>query len=100
MHARGRGRPMPPGWPKLRAAILERDGYRCQIRRPRCVGLAATVDHIVPAWRGGSDHPSNLQAACGPCHNSKTGSDAMSVGDTKARRRREPERHPGLIERT
>jgi 5-methylcytosine-specific restriction endonuclease McrA len=93
-----RGRQMPPGWPKLRRAILERDGGRCQIGSRRCVGVASTVDHIKPAWQGGSDHPSNLQAACGPCHRSKTASDARSVGDTKARRRRPPEKHPGIIE--
>jgi 5-methylcytosine-specific restriction protein A len=61
------------GWSKLRASILERDGYRCQMRGPRCTGIATTVDHIREVADGGSDDPSNLQAACEPCHRSKTG---------------------------
>ena len=31
----------------------------------------ATVDHIQPLSRGGSDHPDNLQAACRACNQAK-----------------------------
>lgn len=56
-------------WPRVRKAILERDGYRCQIRGPRCAGAANVVDHIVPVTQGGAWYePSNLRAACQPCN--------------------------------
>jgi 5-methylcytosine-specific restriction endonuclease McrA len=57
-------------WRKVRPVILSRDAYRCQIRGPKCTGRATQVDHIVPKSRGGSDDPSNLQAACQPCNGS------------------------------
>jgi len=28
----------------------------------------ATVDHVIPLSRGGSDHPSNMVVACRPCN--------------------------------
>mmetsp|Transcript_17837 Transcript_17837/g.35963 ORF Transcript_17837/g.35963 Transcript_17837/m.35963 type:complete len:93 (-) Transcript_17837:565-843(-) len=28
----------------------------------------ATVDHVVPLARGGTDHPSNLVVSCKPCN--------------------------------
>jgi len=59
-----RGRP----WRRLQAQILTRDGHRCQMRGPRCIGHATTVDHIVPKQHGGTDHPSNLRAACTACN--------------------------------
>jgi hypothetical protein len=57
-------------WRKLRAAVLARDGYLCQIGGPRCVGHATTADHINPVaiapdmfWE-----PDNVRAACAPCN--------------------------------
>ncbi|WP_043737687.1 HNH endonuclease [Nocardia asiatica] len=56
-----------------RLRILERDGYRCQLRYPnRCVGTATQMDHKTPVYRGGSDDDSNMQAACRPCHAKKS----------------------------
>ena len=56
--------------PVTRAAVLKRDGYRCQ----RC-GIYApeqmTVDHIQPESLGGSREPDNLQALCGRCNRAK-----------------------------
>jgi 5-methylcytosine-specific restriction endonuclease McrA len=56
-------------WRTLRRAVLERDGYACLIRGPRCTGYATTVDHIVPVAEGGEFWaPENLRSACGPCN--------------------------------
>lgn len=38
------------------------------MRGPRCTVIATTVDHIIPKRLGGTDHPSNLRAACAPCN--------------------------------
>jgi 5-methylcytosine-specific restriction endonuclease McrA len=61
--------PMGPGWPVLRASILARDGWTCQL----CGGRATDVDHIVPRSAGGTDDPANLRSLCGPCHHRATG---------------------------
>jgi len=58
------------GWRRLRAAVLARDGYRCQIKAEGCLKLATCVDHIVPKGKG-IEHPSNLRAACQPCNSSR-----------------------------
>lgn len=56
-------------WRKLRARILDRDQHQCQIRLPGiCIGHATHVDHILPKTKGGTDHPTNLRAACQPCN--------------------------------
>ena len=57
-------------WQKTRRAILQRDGYVCQIQGPRCTHRATSVHHIVPS----SQRPdlfwdaSNLAAACQACN--------------------------------
>lgn len=86
--------PLPRDWRWRRAHVLRRDGYRCQIVGPRCAGRAAEVDHVVPAHLGGTDDLTNLQAACGPCHASKTGAEARAV---QGSRRRPEEPHPGRL---
>lgn len=67
-------------WRRLSKSILERDGYRCRIGGPGCLGLATTTDHIVPISRGGTHHPSNLQAACRPCNSGKRDREAGGLG--------------------
>jgi 5-methylcytosine-specific restriction endonuclease McrA len=59
-------------WRALRAQILLRDGYQCQI--PGCDRAASHVDHRIPLLYGGSDDPSNLQALCAK-HNLQKGAD-------------------------
>lgn len=56
-------------WRRIRPVILERDGYLCQLRGPKCEIEANEVDHIVP-WRvGGALYdPDNLRASCGNCN--------------------------------
>jgi 5-methylcytosine-specific restriction endonuclease McrA len=56
-------------WRRIRADVLARDGYRCQLNLPRCTGLATTVDHIIARHHGGPLlDPANLRAACRPCN--------------------------------
>lgn len=91
----GTQRTATPAWRKLRVTILERDNYACRIRTPDiCTGAAQTVDHIVNTAAGGTDEPTNLQAACWPCHRRKTGQEAAAA---KPQRRRPPTTHPGLL---
>jgi len=83
--------PLPPDWAQRRRAVLERDGWVCQIQGPKCIGRANEADHI----GANTDHRLHmLQAACKPCHASKTGRDARAKQPNRAR---DPEPHPGLI---
>lgn len=50
-----------------RTAVLRRDGNRCAY----CDGFATTVDHIVPACKGGPWSFLNLVAACRVCNGRK-----------------------------
>lgn len=68
-------------WKKLRAQILLRDRYICQISlRLGLIVPATEVDHVVSKaeWlrRHGNlekvDHPDNLQAVCHEAHEAKT----------------------------
>lgn len=87
--------PLPPGWGRLRLAILERDAYTCQLHyEHRCIVRATEVDHI----DGHDDHrPENLQAVCQPCHATKTGRDNAARTNGPPRQREKPA-HPGLID--
>jgi hypothetical protein len=66
--AKSHGRAGRP-WRRLRLQVLERD-RDCQVRGPRCTGLATTVDHIVPLSLAPhlAHEMSNLRGACGPCN--------------------------------
>ena len=64
-------------WQRLRAYVLARDNYTCQIKivgicmAPYGEKLSAKnlhVDHIKPVSHGGRDVISNLRAACRPCN--------------------------------
>lgn len=81
---------LPAGWREhIRPAILERDGFVCQIRLPGCAGRATEVDHIEPT----DDHsPANLQAACSDCNAEKNYRERPRVAPLY----RDPEAHPGL----
>jgi 5-methylcytosine-specific restriction endonuclease McrA len=57
----------------LREQIIARDRSTCRT----CGRPASHVDHVVPVARGGSDHPTNLEALCGDC-NLRKGSSARS----------------------
>ena len=62
-------------WERLRLVILARDRYLCQCSDCKASGrvrLATQVDHIVPKAKGGTDHPSTLQAINHACHGVKS----------------------------
>lgn len=61
------------GWRRTRAAVLARDSYTCQVRRPGvCTTTATHVHHTVGRSITGDD-PAYLVAACAPCN--------LAVGD-------------------
>jgi 5-methylcytosine-specific restriction protein A len=76
------------GWSERRRQVLERDGYRCQLRYNVCVGRASQVDHIVQPEAGGTDALENLRAVCRPCHARRTGRQGAMAKQAKAQRRR------------
>jgi 5-methylcytosine-specific restriction endonuclease McrA len=59
-------------WRTLKKLVLERDNYICwKCGKQMVPGVRETqVDHLIPPPIG-TDEPSNLAAACGPCNNSK-----------------------------
>jgi 5-methylcytosine-specific restriction protein A len=62
------------GWQRRRLQVLERDGYRCQLRYADiCVDKASQVDHIVQPEAGGDNSLENLRAVCRRCHARRTG---------------------------
>jgi 5-methylcytosine-specific restriction endonuclease McrA len=72
-------------WQRVRRAVLERDEFRCQLRRPGCTLDATEVDHIVSVADGGAWYdPENLRAACRWCNSSRGG----AVGGSKPSVRR------------
>ena len=66
---------------RTRFRVLSRSGFRCAY----CGALAADgpleIDHVVPVSKGGSDHESNLVAACCDCNLGKS-NDPVDVSQT------------------
>lgn len=58
--------------PRLRFAVLQRDGFRCRYCGHHPPDVQLQVDHIVPRSRGGSDDPENLPTACSDCNQGKS----------------------------
>lgn len=71
-----------PAWDKVRKAVMVRDGGLCQVclKAGRYGVIAKAVDHIISKAKAKTlrwtdvqtEHPSNLQAICDPCHAAKT----------------------------
>jgi len=53
-------------WSEVAHLIRVRDHFKCQICGARASILQ--VHHIIPIYRGGSNHPSNLVTLCQKCH--------------------------------
>lgn len=60
------------GWRRTRAAVLVRDGHRCQLRLQGCTTIATQVHHTHGRGVTGDD-PQFLVAACEWCN--------LSTGD-------------------
>jgi hypothetical protein len=71
---------------RLRFEILRRDNHQCHYCGAKAPDVLITVDHVIPTTLGGSDDPSNLVAACGPCNSGKSSvpADASLVVDVAA----------------
>lgn len=68
---------------RLRYEVLRRDNYTCRYCGASAPEVKLTVDHVTPVALGGSDEPTNLVSACGPCNFGKSSSspDAPLVED-------------------
>jgi 5-methylcytosine-specific restriction endonuclease McrA len=84
------------GWAKVRKAVLERDGHRCQwlvedsdgFVRGRCGCPATAVDHKVRHADRDDDSMSNLWSLCDYHHNLKTQVESAEGKRSAAARRR------------
>jgi len=54
--------------PSLRIAIFDRDQWECQYCGDLLTEASATLDHIVPRSRGGTDEKGNLATCCMMCN--------------------------------
>jgi 5-methylcytosine-specific restriction endonuclease McrA len=87
-----RTQPMPRGWRRIRARILDRDAHTCYV----CGLFATEVDHVVPVASGGTDDELNLRAICTTCHRRKTARDAHR-NRPHSPRWPEGDAHPGTV---
>ena len=77
-----------PAWRAVRLAALERDGWICQIRGPRCTYAATEGDHIVPLRHGGAWFDlDNIRASCKPCNAGRMMREAAGGADPVVVRR-------------
>lgn len=85
---------MPPGWSRIRAAVLARDKRKCQAGTYKCTGRATEVDHLGDP----DDHRLEmLQSVCRECHQVLGGQRSAAKRKAKGRTRvRPPERHPSI----
>ncbi|WP_250518540.1 HNH endonuclease signature motif containing protein [Caballeronia sp. ATUFL_M1_KS5A] len=69
--ARTRGR----AWQRIRSRQLKAHPLCAVCLAAGLVIQADEVDHVLPLFKGGTDHPSNLQSLCTLCHEAKTRDD-------------------------
>ena len=59
-------------WPKgLKRELMRRQNNTCVYCGSRRTARTLDIDHMIPAVRGGSNDPSNLQVICRPCNQRK-----------------------------
>lgn len=90
-----RGGLLPPGWRKIRQAVIRRDGGRCVF----CGAPGNHVDHIDP---GGPHDLWNLRLLCQLHHMQRTAEQSHAArrahGWTKPKREHRPKgKHPGIL---
>ncbi|MDA8054147.1 MAG: HNH endonuclease signature motif containing protein [Thermoplasmatales archaeon] len=59
--------------PEKRRLIFERDNYTCDYCGEKVTEDTATLDHIVPRSKGGTDSKDNLVTCCFECNSIKSG---------------------------
>ena len=74
-------------WRKVRAYVLRRDSFRCQVRMDGCTVRATCVHHLDGKALG--DDPSRLVASCNSC-NQAIGDPARTVPDPPLTETRTP----------
>lgn len=89
---------LPPDWKQRVAKVWERDKGRCTWKLPsgaRCPRKGAEVDHK----KNDDNHDLwNLRLLCKHHHDQKTQSEArFGRSRRKLKRKRQVERHPGLL---
>ena len=52
----------------IRKIIIKRDGFVCRYCGAELTFETHTIDHIVPASKGGTEHPKNLVMCCETCN--------------------------------
>lgn len=57
--------------PEARTARINYYGGRCWLQLEGCKGKFEHMDHVKPLSAGGSEWPSNMRPACGPCNDKK-----------------------------
>jgi len=55
----------------LKAEILKRDHYRCQLHLPGCEGHATELDRVETGEYGGDGSSENVRGACKSCERTK-----------------------------
>lgn len=88
---------LPPDWPAIRRAVLERDGHRCTwpTADGRCQATATEVDHREAMTD--DDSLDALTSLCRPHHQAKSSAEGGAAWAARRRAgRRQPEAHPGL----
>lgn len=75
-----------PQWSRVRLLVLERDGYQCRVRGPKCKRKATEADHIIP-WRDGGAwfEPANLRASCDWCNTWRANRQKNQLGWKRSR---------------
>lgn len=74
---------------EYRLRVFARDGFVCQycgldMLRDASTLSQASVDHVIPRSKGGSDHPDNLVTSCQACNQLKNNYHAETVEDGRA----------------
>lgn len=85
---------------ELRQELFERDQRRCAYCGDLVPDTTATLDHVVPVSRDGTDDPTNLVTCCLLCNSIKSGRSYEEAApdllrDIRARRTRETEAASG-----
>jgi 5-methylcytosine-specific restriction protein A len=94
---RERQKQLPPAWPKIRAAVLARDGYACtSVEHGERCSLPANQVHHAGA---GNDHSLDaLVSLCDRHHDRLTAQQGNAARWARDSERRPLERHPGMVE--